>query len=58
MCKNYFDSTVPEQKKEDLPETKTSRKMGRDQGKTLKHFDNFEFSQGLEQVSEFYSCNQ
>jgi methionyl-tRNA synthetase len=53
MCKNYFDSIVPEQQIEELPETKLREKWEESKKQSLMHFDEFQFSQGLEQVSEF-----
>jgi len=53
MCGNYFDSIVPEQQIEELPETKLKEKWEETKKHSLMHFDEFQFSQGLEQVSEF-----
>ena len=53
MCKNYFDSIVPERQNEDLPETNLYKRWEQTKQETLKYFDEYQFSQGLERVSEF-----
>ena len=53
MCKNYFDSIVPERQNEDLPETNLYKRWEQTKQEALKYFDEYQFSQGLERVSEF-----
>ena len=53
MCKNYFDSIVPERQNEDLPETNLYKRWDQTKQEALKYFDEYQFSQGLERVSEF-----
>ena len=53
MCKNYFDSIVPERQNEDLPETNLHKRWEQTKQEALKYFDEYQFSQGLERVSEF-----
>ena len=53
MCKNYFDSIVPERQNEDFPETNLHKKWEKTKQEALKYFDEYQFSQGLERVSEF-----
>ena len=53
MCKNYFDSVVPERQNEDLPEINLYKKWEQTKQEALKYFDEYQFSQGLERVSEF-----
>ena len=53
MCKNYFDSIVPEPQNEDLPEINLYKKWEQTKQEALKYFDEYQFSQGLERVSEF-----
>ena len=53
-CKNYFDSIVPEQQIEELPETKLREKWEESKKQSLMHFDEFQFSQGLNKSQNLF----
>ena len=53
MCTNYFDSIVPPSHVLDTPEQELIEKWEQTRKITLTFFEEFQFSQGLEQISGF-----
>lgn len=53
MCTNYFDSIVPSSHVLDTPEQELIEKWEQTRKITLTFFEEFQFSQGLEQISGF-----
>ena len=53
MCTNYFDSIVPPSHELDTPEQELIGKWDQTRKITLSFFEEFQFSQGLEQISGF-----
>lgn len=53
MCTNYFDSIVPPSHELNTPEQELIEKWEQTRKITLTFFEEFQFSQGLEQISGF-----